>query len=93
MLTWDRAAFDQRCGRCGQPIARGEPRLVITIARCEKVRGVCCEGPAPELPAYVPPTPVAITPTPFTPLRSIAASSLPIDWRRRQAGDDDGDAA
>jgi len=87
MITWDRAKFDQRCGRCGQPIAQGAPRFVVTIARVEKVRGECCEGPAPELPPFVPYDPVPISPTPRRPRLPVAKVGL--DWRQRQAGDDD----
>lgn len=89
MLTWDRVKYPRRCGRCGRLLEIGAPLFVIQIGRLEKVRGECCEGQAPpELPPYVRPGPVEITP--FRPIQSIA-HMLPLDWRRRQAGDDGGD--
>ena len=88
-MTWARARYGRRCGRCGQPLDVGAAVLVITIGPIEKVRGECCEGDAPpELAPYVRPTPVEITPTAFRPIQSIA-HMLPLDWRRRQAGDDE----
>jgi hypothetical protein len=88
MKAWDRAQRDQRCGLCGEHIETGAAVLVLRIGHLVKVRGVCCAGPAPpDLPPYVERVSVVDT-RPFVPLR-LVADSLPLDWRRRSAGDRD----
>lgn len=47
MKRWERATRNRLCGCCGQPIAKGDPVLVLTIQTIEKVRCVGCDGPAP----------------------------------------------
>jgi hypothetical protein len=86
VLTWERAKLDRSCGGCLRRIGIGDPILVITIGKLVKVRCVVCEGPPPfELPPLVERTP--IEPRPRIPVQSIA-HMLPLDWRRRQAGED-----
>jgi hypothetical protein len=81
--TWRRAAMSMKCGRCGAAIVQAEPVLMITIDRVARsvVRCVACEGPAPELPPLVAPTPTPPVPG-FVPVRQL----LPLDWRARAAG-------
>lgn len=82
MTEWRRALWAVRCGGCNAPIAAGSPVLVLVVAgRREKIRGVCCDGPAPpDLPAVVlerdPPKPFVMTR--FDP------GMLPIDFKARQ---------
>jgi len=87
MVTCERVKYPRRCGRCGRVLELGAPVLVFTIGKIEKVRGECCEGAAPpDLPELVPLAPVPLTP--FMSIRTIGNDVLPLDWRRRQAGDE-----
>jgi len=80
MMRWARAPVGKLCGRCAHPIAKGAPMLVIGVgerSRIEKIRGVCCAGPAPpDLPEQV------ATTTPLPPDLT-RLGILPLDWSRR----------
>jgi hypothetical protein len=82
MVTWMRARTRGRCGYCGAPFVEGAAILRIEIGpRVVKVRCDVCAGPAPpDLP--LDPAP----PAPPPPLRGFT-HMLPLDFRRRQAGE------
>jgi hypothetical protein len=81
MMRWARALVPKLCGRCGHPIAKGAPLLLIGVgltARIEKIRGVCCAGPAP------PDLPEHIERQPAPPPDLTRLGVLPLDWSKRE---------
>jgi hypothetical protein len=81
MRAWTRARRVLLCGGCGATIPRDAPVLEIMIGSLVKVRGACCEGPAPDL-IEAPDVRVADRRPPVR-----LSAMLPLDWRRRSAGD------
>jgi hypothetical protein len=79
MMRWARALVPTLCGRCSHPIAKGAPLLRIGVGtRIEKIRGVCCAGPAPpDLPEQI-----VREPAPAPDLTRLGV--LPLDWSKRE---------
>ena len=85
--VWERAIVDVRCGLCGAPIPRGTPCHVYVFPYVEKVRCATCAGEAPpELPALPVRQP---EPPPALPFVRFGPSMLPLDFKQRQAKDED----
>lgn len=85
MRTWTRAAMDHVCGRCGEPIAKGDALVRITVPgvhqallRCQACE-LATEGTAP--PADLPPVRDERPPLDFTRI-----GLLPLDFSHRQEG-------
>jgi hypothetical protein len=103
MRSWAREPLGCACGRCGEPIAVGDPELLITIAGVRQafVRCAACEkqfGDGDDPPADLPPLarhraePMAPAPPVFYGFTAKAlAAALPFDWRARAAGREPGE--
>ena len=85
MRNWQRALRSLACGQCRVELRRGDPVIAIAIDGMKRPLfrcGPCAGSPVPpDLPPLVE---RAFEPIPMTPLRSIASSRLPLDWKQRQ---------
>lgn len=87
---WIRLAIPTRCGRCGDLLGKGDPVLVIAMARARTgralrfVRCAACEGPAPpDLPAFVERS-TAIAPSALHRVGALLPFDR-VDWKTRAA--------
>jgi hypothetical protein len=85
MTTWMRDRTLRHCGQCGADIPADTVLLRITFGSCKakKYRCATCAGPAPpDLPATIeyadPPPPLDLT----------RLGLLPLDFKRRQSGEE-----
>jgi hypothetical protein len=84
---WARAGRYGLCGGCGKHVDPDTPVLLLIIGHIVKVRCQACEGPAPELPARVPPVP--LVPVAKQMARFVARAVLPFDYKTAAAGERD----
>jgi hypothetical protein len=82
MTGWYAAPLRDFCGGCGEPIAKGDPVFVFTIARLKRqlVRCQTCTGSTPTGPLPPKPTARVLSFVRFTP------ELVPVDWKTLQAG-------
>jgi len=86
MKTWERVAFREHCGSCGQILLRDQPVLAITIdnVRAKKFRCVMCAGPAPpDLPRL---PELSTMTTPMQPFKRVGFETV-RDWSKRIVGE------
>jgi len=96
--SWERAALDQKCGRCGQRIYRGQPMLQIAIPALSRPLRRCLQCAGEPVPADLPPlvdVQMPITPTlkrgrsaPW-PFASAAGLAAVADFKRKAGNDDE----
>jgi ribosomal protein S27E len=89
MRTWSRAACDQKCGRCGQRIERGDPLQTLRFHSGTFVKVRCKNCGTEPAPADLPP--LVERQVAVRPMLHIAsgASALPLDWKARALGERD----
>lgn len=86
MRTWRRFDGEKLCGRCAQPIYRGQPFLEIQLPSVHERLTRCIDCAEESVPADLPPL---TTPEPPKPMMHVPSgpNTLPLDFKPRQTGE------